>query len=68
MLVFAILAIGLTMAENRYNACHQDCCDRSFSNYGTMTDICDINLTTVAPSISGNYISCMDACDNPKEE
>jgi hypothetical protein len=63
--VFVILAIGLAAAAGKYNACHQDCCDRSFSNYNTMQDTCDINLDTVVPSIKGNYTACMESCDKP---
>jgi hypothetical protein len=65
MIVFAVLAIGISMGAGKYNACHQDCCDRSFSNYNTMNDTCDIT-SNVLPNIYNNYTYCMSVCDKPE--
>jgi hypothetical protein len=50
---------------NKYNACHQDCCDRSFSQYSTISDVCNIDPETVAPNIYSDYQICMTTCDKP---
>jgi len=67
VIVFAVLAIGISMGAGKYNACHQDCCDRSFSNYNTMQDTCDID-STVLQTIYDNYTYCMETCDSPEPE
>ncbi|MCX6774289.1 MAG: hypothetical protein NTY68_04835 [Candidatus Micrarchaeota archaeon] len=63
MIVFAVLAIGISMGAGKYNACHQDCCDRSFSNYNTINDTCNIDNTSL---IYDDYVACMKICDAPK--
>ena len=52
-----------TTVENKYNECHQGCCDKNFANYNTIKDTCDIEATSI---LYDDYTGCMTVCDKPE--